>query len=180
MYVVRHLIASHSLVQFRSVPVSSPSPSPHCRWPTSAFPPFSEPDPNSESQPPSPYGERDPCQLQNNLYNWRPPRGALWSPLRSPVPFVEHPVGFISFTTRQHHSAVAKQHSHSCSLCGLCSLPPVDPQTLPPLYSSRTLPASPCSCLISTACFPRVPGPIQLTTIAACPQFRNMPTALHC
>ena len=54
------------------MPVSSPASSPHRRRPTSAFPPFSEPDPDSESRPPSPYGERDPCQLQNNLYTGTP------------------------------------------------------------------------------------------------------------
>ena len=63
------------------MPVSSPASSPRRRQPTSAFPPFSEPDPDSESRPPSPYGERDPRQPQNNLYNWSPPRGALWSVL---------------------------------------------------------------------------------------------------
>ena len=51
------------------MPVSSPASSPHCRQPTSAFPPFSEPDPDSESRPLSPYGKRDPRQPQNNLYS---------------------------------------------------------------------------------------------------------------
>ena len=37
--------------------------------------------PDSESRPPSPYGEHDPRQPQFNLYNWSPPRGALWSVL---------------------------------------------------------------------------------------------------
>ena len=69
--------------------------------------PSPSPTPNSESRPPSPYGECDPRQLQFNLYNWSPPRGALWSVLRLSVPFVEHPVGFISFATRQRCSAVA-------------------------------------------------------------------------
>ena len=69
-------MAPQSLVEFRSVPVSSPASSPRRRRPTSAFPPFSEPDPDSESRPPSPYGERDPRQPQNNLYTgWHVPPG---------------------------------------------------------------------------------------------------------
>ena len=47
--------------------------------------PSPSPTTDSESQPPSPYGEHDPRQPQNNLYNWSPLRGALWSVLRLSV-----------------------------------------------------------------------------------------------
>ena len=43
------------------------------------FPPFSEPDPDSESRPPSPYGERDPRQPQNNLYTVTDKRPDHWT-----------------------------------------------------------------------------------------------------
>ena len=85
MYVVRQ---SNSTPFTRSVPFCarlvslSLSSSPTADL---GLPSFSEPDPNSESRPPSPYGERDPRQPQNNLYNWSPPRGALWSVLHLPV-----------------------------------------------------------------------------------------------